>query len=131
MEYSVLTTFKDIDIKDLEIKSNNLYPSCSSYLKDIILFDSNNYIEYLGNSSRYNIFFNFMENYKDIENEDFKKPIFSQTSKFKKNINNFNNYNYKFAKINRDKDKDKEKEKDTFIFENSLNENDKISVLIK
>ena len=75
MEYSVLTAFKDIDIKDLKIKSHDLYPSCSSYLKDIILFDSNNYIEYLGNSSRYNIFFNFMENYKDIENEELKIKV--------------------------------------------------------
>ena len=133
MEYSVLITLKDID------KSNYLYPSYSSFKKNIALFDINNYIEYVGNSSTYNVFFNFMENYKDIENEDLKKPIFSQTTKFKKNVVSFNNY--KYMKINRDKEKekekdkdkekDKEKEKNNFIFKNPVNENDKISILIK
>jgi hypothetical protein len=134
MEYSEITTSQDIDNKKTKNVFKLLYPSYSSYMENINMFDSNNYIEYIGNSTIYNTFFNFMETYKNIENEDFKKPIFSQTSKFKKNSSNYNNY--KYLKINRDKDdkkyeKQEKEEKNIFAFNGPVNEKDKISVLFK
>ena len=57
--------------------------------------------------------------------EDFKKPIFSQTTKFKKNPNFYKNY--KYVKI----DRDKKEEENKFIFEDPIHEDDKISILIK
>jgi len=100
-------------------------PSYSSYKNDIISFNSEEYIKNLVNSISYNCFFNFTENYKEIENEDFKKPIFSQTSKFKKIPNNYKNY--KYLKINRDN----EETKNIWVFENPTEESEKISILIK
>jgi hypothetical protein len=100
-------------------------PSYSSYKNDIISFKSEEYIKNLVNSISYNYFFNFIENYKEIENEDFKKPIFSQTSKFKKIPNNYKNY--KYLNINRDNDENK----NVWIFENPTEESDQISILIK
>jgi hypothetical protein len=99
-------------------------PSYSSYKNDINSFNIEEYIKNLSDSTSYNIFYNFIENYKEIENEDFKKPIFSQTSKFKKIPGNYKNY--KYLKINRD-----DEEKNTWIFENPTNEIEKISILIK
>jgi len=100
-------------------------PSYSSYINDIVSFNSEEYIKNLVNSISYNCFFNFTENYKEIENEDFKKPIFSQTSKFKKIPNNYKNY--KYLKINRDN----EENKNVWIFENPTEESGQISILIK
>ena len=75
--------------------------SYSSYKNDINSFNSDEYIKGLHDSSNLdNLFFNFIEYYKEIENEDFKKPVFSQTTKFKKIPNNFKYY--KYLKINRD-----------------------------
>jgi hypothetical protein len=99
-------------------------PSYSSFKNDINSFNIEEYIKNLSDSTSYNIFYNFIENYKEIENEDFKKPIFSQTSKFKKIPGNYKNY--KYLKINRD-----DEEKNIWIFENPTNEIDKISILIK
>ena len=99
-------------------------PSYSSFKNDINSFDTEEYIKDLSDSTSYKIFYNFIENYKEIENEDFKKPIFSQTSKFKKIPGNYKNY--KYLKINRD-----DEEKNTWIFENPTNETEKISILIK
>ena len=94
--------------------------SYSSYKNDIISFKSEEYIKNLDD-----VFYSFINIYKDIENEDFKKPIFSQTSKFKKIPNNFKNY--KYLKINRDN----EEEKNNWVFENPVGESEKISILIK
>jgi hypothetical protein len=55
--------------------------SYSSYKNDIKSFDSEEYSLNLENSISINLFNTFIEIYKEIENEDFKKPIFSQTSK--------------------------------------------------
>ena len=107
-----------------------MFPSYSSFKNDIISFNSEEYILNLEFSDTFNI---FIEYYKDIENEDFKKPIFTQTSKFKKIPNNFNK-NYKYLKIDRDKDKEKDEDeqiKNIWKFENPIDENKKISVLIK
>jgi hypothetical protein len=101
-----------------------MHHSYSSYKNDLLSFDSEEYIKNLQNSISYNLFFHFIENYKEIENEDFKKPIFSQTTKYKKIPNN-----YKFLKINRDKDKDENK--NIWVFENPTEESSKILILIK
>jgi hypothetical protein len=101
--------------------------SYSSYKNDIISFSSEEYIKNLENSISHNIFFKFIENYKEIENEDFKKPVFSQTSKFKKIPNNFKNY--KYFKINRDSNDEETKNK--WVFESPKEESDKIAILIK
>jgi hypothetical protein len=99
--------------------------SYSSYKNDINSFNSEGYIKNLVNSVSYNYFINFIENYKEIENEDFKKPIFSQTSKFKKIPNNYKNY--KYSKINRDN----EENKNMWVFINPTEESEKLSILIK
>ena len=101
--------------------------SYSSYKNDIISFSSEEYIKNLENSISHDIFFKFIESYKEIENEDFKKPIFSQTSKFKKIPNNFKNY--KYLKINRDNNDEETKNK--WVFESPKEESDKIAILIK
>jgi hypothetical protein len=81
--------------------------SYSSYHNDIISFNIEEYIQNLHHSineyekNNVELFNHFVQNYKDIENEDFKKPIFSQTSKFKKIPNHIKNY--KYLKINREK----------------------------
>ena len=102
-----------------------MHLSYSSYKNDIISFNSEEYIKNLEDSVSYNIFFNFIESYKEIENEDFKKPIFSQTSKFKKIPNNYKNY--KYLKLNREN----EDTKNIWMFESPTDESDKIAILIK
>ena len=98
--------------------------SYSSYKNDIESFDLEEYLQNLDPISN-NLFNDFIDNYKDIESEDFKKPIFSQTSKFKKIPNNFKNY--KYLKINRDNDEFK----NTWVFKNPTDESSKISILVK
>ena len=100
--------------------------SYSSYKNDIILFNSEEYLKNLENSVSHDYFLSFIENYKEIENEDFKKPIFSQTTKFKK-IPNTTNKNYKYLKINRDNDDSK----NVWVFESPKEESKLISILIK
>ena len=99
--------------------------SYSSYKNDIKSFDSEEYSLNLENSISINLFNTFIEIYKEIENEDFKKPIFSQTSKFKKIPNNYKNY--KYLKINRDNNE----QKNIWMFDNPTDESEKISILIK
>jgi len=96
--------------------------SYSSYKNDIDSFSTEEYIQNLENSISYNFFVNFIENYKEIENEDLKKPIFTQTNKFKKVPNTYKNY--KCLKINNE-------QKNVWSFEKPTNENDKIYILIK
>ena len=102
-----------------------MFPSYSSFKNDISSFVLEEYLINLQDSSAYNLFNSFSKNYKHIENEDFKKPIFSQTTKFKKIPNNYKNY--KYLKINRDN----EEIKNNWIFEEPTDETDKISILIK
>ena len=102
-----------------------MHISYSSYKNDLISFNYEEYNKNLLNSIDYNIFFNFIKSYKEIENEDFKKPIFSQTSKFKKIPNNYKNY--KYVKITRDN----EETKNIWVFENPTEESKKILILIK
>ena len=101
--------------------------SYSSFKNDILSFKNEEYIKTLDDPTLYNLFVDFIENYKEIENEDFKKPIFSQTTKFKKIPNNFKNF--KYQKINRDNEE--QSQPIQFSFENTINENEKISFLIR
>lgn len=100
--------------------------SYSSFKSDILSFQTEEYIKNLDDPTSYNSFVDFIEIYKDIENEDFKKPIFSQTTKFKKIPNNFKNF--KYQKINRDNE---EQHPAQFTFEDPSNENEKIAFLIR
>ena len=102
-----------------------MHPSYSSYKNDINSFNCEEYLLNFHETNSNDIFFDFIKYYKEIENEDLKKPIFSQTTKFKKIPNNFKNY--KYLKINRDKDE----QKNMWIYENPIEENNKISILIK
>lgn len=102
-----------------------MFPSYSSFKNDISSFVLEEYLINLQYSCAYNLFNSFSKNYKHIENEDFKKPIFSQTTKFKKIPNNYKNY--KYLKINRDN----EEIKNNWIFEGPTDETEKISILIK
>lgn len=95
--------------------------SYSSYKSDISSFKSE---EYNINLNEY--FNNFIEKYKEIENEDLKKPIFSQNTKFKK-ISYNNNNNNKYLKIGKDQDE----HKNIWVFSNPTEESVKISILIK
>jgi hypothetical protein len=104
-------------------------PSYSSFKNDLISFNTEEYIKIIYENESFTIFSNFLENYKDIEHEDFKKPIFSQTSKFKKIPNNFKNY--KYLKINRDNEDNENEKKNNWTFENPKEDNEKISILIK
>jgi hypothetical protein len=101
--------------------------SYSSFKNDILSFQNEEYIKTLYDPTLYNSFVDFIENYKEIENEDFKKPIFSQTTKFKKIPNNFKNF--KYQKINRDNDETSQPMQ--FSFDDPVNENEKIAVLIR
>jgi hypothetical protein len=99
--------------------------SYSSFKNNIVIFDKDEYLQNLNFSILNDVFLNFIKDYQEIENEDFKKPIFSQTTKFKKVPNNYKNY--KYVKINRDK----EEIKNIWTFENPLDENNKILITIK
>jgi hypothetical protein len=112
--------------------------SYSSFKNDLKSFNLEEYNQNLLDTNNYNLFIHFIDNYKEIENEDFKKPIFSQTSKFKKTPGNYKNY--KYVKINRDneelnkdvKEKKEQKEfKKAWHIENSTDENTKILITIK
>ena len=108
--------------------------SYSSYKNDIKSFNNEEYYKNLNDSILLNLFNNFIIFYKEIEDEDFKKPIFSQTTKFKKNPNNLKNYKYlKFNKENKDNKENKEinDDKSTWSYKSPVEEIDKISVLIK
>jgi hypothetical protein len=99
--------------------------SYSSFKNNYINFNCEEYLSNIIHSNSYNFYSDFIKIYKEIENEDLKKPLFSQSTKFKKNPNNYKNY--KYVKINRDK----EEVKNTWVFENPKEENNKISIIIK
>jgi hypothetical protein len=102
--------------------------SYSSFKNDIKLFNSEEYFLKFDFSETFN---NFMNYYKNIENEEFKKPIFNQTSKFKKIPNNYNKNN-KYIKIDRDKENDDlELNKNNWKLNIPIDEKQKISILIK
>ncbi len=107
--------------------------SYSSFKNDILSFKNEEYIKTIEDPTLYNSFVDFIDNYRKIENEDFKKPIFSQTTKFKKIPNICKNF--KYQKINRDKKDLKENgvnnEPLQFTFDNPVNETEKISFMIR
>jgi hypothetical protein len=100
--------------------------SYSSFLNHIKLFETDEYFKNLENDNSVEYFLDFFEKYKEIENEDFKKPIFSQTTKFKKMPNQYKN----FKNFKNFKSKNKEETKNTWSFENPVEDNNKIIILI-
>lgn len=98
--------------------------SYSSFRDHLKIFESEEYFKNLENDNSVDYFLDFLKNYKEIETEDLKKPLFSQTNKFKKMPNQYKNY--KNFKVLRDKDETK----NTWVFENPVEENNKIIVLI-
>lgn len=105
----------------------------SSFKNDILSFKNEEYIKNLDDPTLYNSFVDFIESYRQIETEDFKKPIFSQTTKFKKIPNVCKNF--KYQKINRDgkdlKENGVNNEPLQFTFDNPVNEIEKISFMIR
>ena len=110
-----------------------MIPSYSSFKNDILSFNYEEYIKIIHDNNTFNNFSIFLENYKSIEHEDFKKPVFSQTSKFKKIPNNFKNYKYlKNIRDNENNENnEKNEKKNVWTFLNPTEENDKISMMIK
>jgi hypothetical protein len=101
--------------------------SYSSFKNNISNFNSEEYLKNKIESDSFDLFLDFIQKYREIESEDLKKPIFSQTTKFKKNPNNFKHY--KNLKVLRDKEKDEHK--NIWSYQNPVEENTKIIVLIK
>ena len=101
--------------------------SYSSFKNNISNFNSEEYLKNQIESDSFDLFLDFIQKYRDIEAEDLKKPIFSQTTKFKKNPNNFKHY--KNLKVLRDKDKDENK--NIWAYQKPVEENTQIIVLIK
>ncbi len=93
-------------LKMIHISSNMVnkikHPSFKEFKDDISNFEMKNYLENKMESSRIEKISQFLELYKKIEEEDLKKPIFSQTSKFKKFPNHLKYY--KYIKFSRDEE---------------------------
>jgi hypothetical protein len=109
-----------------------MIPSYSSFKNDILSFNYEEYIKIIHDNNTFNNFSIFLENYKSIEHEDFKKPVFSQTSKFKKIPNNFKNYKYlkniRDNENNENEKNEKNEKKNVWTFLNPTEENGKISM---
>ncbi len=99
--------------------------SYSSFKNNINKFNSEEYLKNQIDTSSFDLFLDFIQKYREIENEDLKKPIFSQTTKFKKNPNNYKHY--KSLKMLRDKDE----HKNVWSFQAPTEEITKITILIK
>lgn len=86
--------------------SNLIGTSFYNYTDDINNFNMNSYLSDKIESEKINTVSKFLELYKVIEDEDLKKPIFSQTAKFKKFPNHLKYYKYaKFSRENEGKKK--------------------------
>ena len=101
--------------------------SYSSYKNNILDFNSEEYLKNQIESDSFDLFLDFIQKYRDIESEDLKKPIFSQTTKFKKNPNNYKHY----KNLKHIRDKEKDEHKNVWTFQNPVEENTKLIVLIK
>ncbi len=74
-------------------------PTFKEYKEDIQSFNTDEYLRNKMESDNIILLSNFLEIYKRIEEEDLKKPIFSQTTKFKKFPNHLKYYKYvKFSR---------------------------------
>jgi hypothetical protein len=94
------------NLKMIHISSNminkNKHPSFKEFKDDISNFEMKRYLENKMESNRIEKISLFLELYKKIEEEDLKKPIFSQTTKFKKFPNHLKYY--KYIKFSRDEE---------------------------
>lgn len=100
------------------------YPSFKEFKEDIPNFEMKKYLENKMETHRIERISQFLELYKKIEEEDLKKPIFSQTSKFKKFPNHLKYY--KYIKFSRDEEARKK-----WVVQQPLTEVDKIVFFIK
>lgn len=98
--------------------------SYSSFYNNISQFNSEDYLKTLCELESIDLYYDFIKNYKEIENEDSKKPTFNQPIKFKKQHNN-QYKNYKNLKSL------KEEHKNTWIHNDPTEDNNKIAILIK
>jgi hypothetical protein len=100
------------------------HPSFKEFKDDIPNFEMKRYLENKMESTRIEQISQFLESYKKIEEEDLKKPIFSQTSKFKKFPNHLKYY--KYIKFSRDEEARKK-----WTVQQPVTEVDKIVFFIK
>jgi hypothetical protein len=114
--------------KTIHISSNMngkvKHPSFKEFKDDIPNFEMKRYLENKMESTRIEQISQFLESYKKIEEEDLKKPIFSQTSKFKKFPNHLKYY--KYIKFSRDEEARKK-----WTVQQPVTEVDKIVFFIK
>ena len=97
----------------------------SLFKNDIDNFSNEDYYK---NNENFTDFFCFLDFYKDIINDDNKKPVFIQSTKNKKN-NNSNQQNskgYKYFKINREQE-----DKKGWCIKNFIKDDEKNIVFIK
>jgi hypothetical protein len=99
----------------------------SLFKNDIDNFSNEDYYK---NNENFTDFFCFLDFYKDIINDDNKKPVFIQSSKNKKNNSNLpNSKGYKYFKINRDNDEVNNKK--GWCIKNFIKDDEKNIVFIK
>jgi hypothetical protein len=78
-------------------------PSYREYKDDIQSFQMEEYLKNKMETEKIEMLSTFLEMYRQIEEEDMKKPIFSQTTKFKKFPNHLKYY--KYIKFSREEEK--------------------------
>ena len=98
----------------------------SLFKNDIDNFSNEDYYK---NNEKFSDFYCFLDFYKDIINDDNKKPVFIQSSKNKKNNSNQqNSKGYKYFKINREQE---ESNKKGWSIKNFIKDDEKNIVFIK
>jgi hypothetical protein len=99
----------------------------SLFKNDIDNFSNEDYYK---NNENFTDFYCFLDFYKDIINDDNKKPVFIQSSKNKKNNSNLpNSKGYKYFKINRDNEEINNKK--GWSIKNFIKDDEKNIVFIK
>lgn len=84
--------------------------------------------DYYKNNENFSNFYSFLDFYKDIVNDDNKKPVFIQSTKNKKGGSQQNSKGYKYFKINRDNE---EQNKKVWCIKNFIKDDEKNIVFIK
>ncbi len=107
-----------------DMNSNIRRRNFRQYKDDIHHFEMERYLKDRYEMDKVNWLSNFLDIYKRIEEEDSKKPIFSQTTKFKKFPNHLKYY--KYIKFSRDEEVQKK-----WKIQKPQTEYEKISLFIK
>ena len=98
----------------------------SLFKNDIDNFSNEDYYK---NNENFTDFYCFLDFYKDIINDDNKKPVFIQSSKNKKGGNQQNSKGYKYFKINREQEENNNKK--GWCIKNFIKDDEKNIVFIK